>query len=75
MMPEAHPRALQLRVELHCLLRRHGATSVLYALLWTLLQSRQRPKSIATTTLCSHIRRDIGLPPAPPEATRNGELH
>lgn len=75
MTQEAHPQALQLRDELHCLLRRHRATSVVCALLWALLRSRQRTKSIATTTLCSHIRRDVGLPPAPPDTRRYNELH
>lgn len=49
------------------LIARHGARAVLLAALRALVKPQQwRPPPTEAADLTAHLRRDVGLPPAPP---------
>lgn len=67
------------RPDLETLIARHGAASVLWALLRVLLQPRRltrhrRPHPPDPAHLGAHLRRDIGLPPHDPRPPRYYDL-
>ncbi|WP_265500208.1 hypothetical protein [Paracoccus beibuensis] len=75
MIAELHPQANSLHPTLHRLIRRHGATAVLWALVRALLlPRRRRPRPPDPYHLSPHMRRDIGLPPVEPHVPRHYEL-
>lgn len=75
MIAHAHPRARDLRPDIHRLILRHGRASVTWALIRALLlPRRRRPRPPDPYHLSPHMRRDIGLPPAPPHVPRYYEL-
>lgn len=64
-------RLLTPRTGLETLIDRHGATAVTWSLIRLLLlprKRRARPPDAAH--LSPHMRRDIGLPPLPPDRRR-----
>lgn len=75
MIAELHPQAARLNPALHRLIARHGRMAVLWAMIRALLlPRRRRPRPPDPYHLSPHMRRDIGLPPAPPKVPRYYEL-
>lgn len=65
--PTAPPRLEDLRVVLDQAIQAHGARRVLFAALRALFQPppARRPPRVDERVLSNHLRRDIGLGPAP----------